>query len=153
MEPGNNYHQKSQCSPSCREIVDTFPFQPGDCHDQSSDWSRNDRKLGDSPTNNNFPVHSSPHHFDSAIGLSSPVFLHKRSSVVIFTTREKIGIPSKGRSHTYVNPRPLSTALPTCGKPLWRNLWRMWKTPGYQQVFCFFPLPAPAVEKPVIRFS
>jgi len=28
-----------------------------------------------------------------------------------------------------------------CGKPLWKNLWRMWKTQGYQQVFRFFAFP------------
>ena len=27
----------------CRAIVDTFSLYPGDCHDQSADWSRNDR--------------------------------------------------------------------------------------------------------------
>ena len=26
-------------------VFGTFPLYPGDCHDQSADWSRNDRKL------------------------------------------------------------------------------------------------------------
>ncbi len=26
-------------------LFGTFPLQLGDCHDQSADWSRNDRKL------------------------------------------------------------------------------------------------------------
>ena len=26
-------------------LFGTFPLYPGDCHDQSADWSRNDRKL------------------------------------------------------------------------------------------------------------
>ena len=39
----------------------------------------------------------------------------------------------------YVNPALLSTAFPACGKPLWKTLWKMWKTSCYQQVFSLFP--------------
>jgi hypothetical protein len=25
-----------------------------------------------------------------------------------------------------------------CGKPLWKKLWKVWKSQGFQQVFCLF---------------
>ena len=47
----------------------------------------------------------------------------------------------------YVNRSWISTACFACGKPLWKSLWRMWKTPSYQQVFrCLEKRPQP-VEK------
>ena len=71
--------------------------------------------------------------------VSSPDFLHKKLPVVIITTLGKVDDLSLQGS-------PVMSILPTlphpwggCGKLLWINLWRMWKTPGYQQVFLFSP--------------
>jgi len=35
---------------------------------------------------------------------------------------------------------------PGCGKPLWKNLWRMWKSASFQQVFRTFGTTPPDVE-------
>ena len=46
----------------------------------------------------------------------------------------------------YVNKKWISTIRPSCGKLLWITLWRMWKTPSYQQVSCWFGKPPQPVE-------
>ena len=51
------------------------------------------------------------------------------------TRVEKVGNPTKAVASFYVKPDRISTPLPRCGKLLWKNLWRMWKTIGFQQVF------------------
>ncbi len=38
----------------------------------------------------------------------------------------------------------------SCGKPLWKNLWRMWKTMGYQQQNCQISPPFPHLPDLVI---
>ena len=70
--------------------------------------------------------------------LSRPDFLHKDSAVVIITTREKVGKMLKAVASFYVNQKCISTTHARCGKLLWKSLWRMWKTLGYQQVFRTF---------------
>ena len=67
--------------------------------------------------------------------LSSPKFLHKDYNMVKITAREKVGNGSKAVVSFYVNQKCISAAPRPCGKPLWKNLWRMWKTPCFQQVF------------------
>ena len=67
-------------------------------------------------------------------------FLHKAFPVVKTTTVEKIGKLSRGRCRRYVNFLCISTFSTPCGKLLWKNLWRLWKTGSYQQVF---PLISP----------
>ena len=47
--------------------------------------------------------------------------------------------PSKGVASFYVNQNRIFHTLLPCGKLLWKNLWRMWKTIGFQQVFRFLP--------------
>ena len=54
---------------------------------------------------------------------------------------EKIGILSVTAVCRYVN----LTAAKKWKFPLWKNLWRMWKTLTYQQITRFSPQ---AVEKP-----
>ena len=49
----------------------------------------------------------------------------------------------------YVNRNAYSQCMHPCGKVLWINLWRMWKTPGYQQVFLWGPMEGRGVEKSV----
>ena len=63
------------------------------------------------------------------------------------TTRPKVGNPSKADESFYVNQNCISTACPACGKPLWKNLWRLWKTLSYQQDFLLFSFFAFLVEK------
>lgn len=63
------------------------------------------------------------------------------------TTRGKVGNPSKRVGSFYVNQNCISTACPACGKPLWKNLWRLWKTLSYQQDFLLFSFFAFLVEK------
>jgi hypothetical protein len=85
--------------------------------------------------------------------LSSPEFLHKEKTVVKTTDCEKVRKPGDPVESDYVNRFCISTAFPDCGKPLWKNLWRMWKTISFQQVFrCLGPYPQ-AVEKSVYRFA
>ena len=57
-----------------------------------------------------------------------------------------------GPEKRYVNLPEFPTRLWSCGKPLWKNLWRMWKTLIFPQRFflpaCFRPCaenPPPAV--------
>ena len=78
--------------------------------------------------------------------LSSPDFLHKFPALVKTTTCEKVGKREKCVESFYVNQKCFSTFHNTCGKPLWKRLWRMWKTMGYQQIFRFFPIHSPPVE-------
>lgn len=85
--------------------------------------------------------------------LSRPEFLHKSAPVVKITRGEKVGKLSKTVASFYVNLGCISTTGPGCGKPLWKNLWRVWKTLSFQQVFRLFPLLPPPVEKSVYRFA
>ena len=87
------------------------------------------------------------------IGLSRPDFLHNFTPVVKSTACEKVGNPAKAVEAFYVNRKCISTPIPTCGKLLWRTLWRMWKTASYQQVFRLFPNPASPVEKSAYPFA
>ena len=82
--------------------------------------------------------------------VSSPDFLHKKLPVVIITTLGKVDDLSRRGS-------PVMSILPAlphpwggCGKLLWINLWRMWKTPGYQQVFLFLPGAGAVENAPVL---
>ena len=79
--------------------------------------------------------------------LSSPNFCTKKMFMVKSTTRGKVGNLSKGVESFYVNQNCISTARPACGKPLWKNLWRLWKTMSYQQEFLLFPFCPLLVEK------
>ena len=82
-----------------------------------------------------------------------PHFLHKDFPVVKNTTREKVDNPSNTVGSFYVNPHTFSTACRACGKSLWKNLLRMWKTMSYQQVFSLFPVCVLPVEKSDFRFA
>ena len=66
--------------------------------------------------------------------------------IVKFTTLEKIGIWSDPVEIFYVNLQCISSFSHPCGKPLWKTLWRMWKSMSFQQVFVSFPLCPPDVE-------
>jgi hypothetical protein len=85
--------------------------------------------------------------------MSSPKFMHKGAAVVKITTAEKVGNPSKPVASFYVNQKTNIHNLPSCGKLLWKNLWTMWKTIGFQQVFRSFTQPRPHVEKSVYGFA
>ena len=63
------------------------------------------------------------------------------------TMGEKMGNPSHPGERCYGNRFCISTTTPTCGKLLWINLWRLWKTASYQQVFSRFPPAGQVVEK------
>ena len=78
--------------------------------------------------------------------LSSPDFLHKHLPCGNYYDPRKSGKCVEGCHLLLCQSHILSTAAEGCGKPLWKNLWRMWKTPSYQQVFCLFPMTPPAVE-------
>jgi hypothetical protein len=65
-----------------------------------------------------------------------------------FHTRENMAKPSKPVREDYVNQTELSTIHTACGKPLWKTLWRMWKTMSYQQVFRLFGFSTQLVERP-----
>jgi len=54
---------------------------------------------------------------------------------VKFTACEKIHFLSGFVEADYVNPQYLRTAGDSCGKLLWKNMWRMWKSMSFQQVF------------------
>ena len=74
-------------------------------------------------------------------------FLHKNSPIVKNTILKKVRSPDKAPPSDYVNHLWTSTGFPPCGKLLWKNLWRMWKTASYQQVFCCFKISLTPVEK------
>ena len=63
------------------------------------------------------------------------------------TEGEKEGTLSKGVKNVYVNQRKNSLKSPL----LWKNLWTMWKTMSYQQVFRFFGFFNSPVENLHIR--
>ena len=67
------------------------------------------------------------------------------------TIREKVGNCPDRVVSFYVNQNWISTTHCACGKPLWKNLWRMWKTQSFQQVFCPFGFPPLLVETMHIR--
>ena len=69
------------------------------------------------------------------------------------TEREKVGKSVKQVEKTYVNRPCMLTGPVDCGKPLWKRLWRMWKTVSFQQVFGLVAMGAGAVEKYVYRFA
>ena len=79
------------------------------------------------------------HWLPAHAGLSRGDFLYRFFSVVKTTTCEKVGKSAKGVAYFYVNQKWISTFHSACGKPLWKRLWRMWKTMSYQQIFRFFP--------------
>jgi hypothetical protein len=79
--------------------------------------------------------------------LSRPKILHSIFPVVKTTTREKVGILSNPVGNDYVNWSCIRPGPIPCGKLLWKNLWRMWKTAGFQQVFRCFPQKLPPVER------
>ncbi len=68
--------------------------------------------------------------------------MHKNFPMVKTTTGPKVGRPPERAPFFYVNRKQISTAPPSWGKGLWKNLWKMWKTQSFQQVF--FSLPPPA---------
>ena len=70
-----------------------------------------------------------------------PEFLHKENPMVKFTACEKVGKASNQICIFYVNPPCISPTECSCGKPLWKNLWRMWKTHSYQQYSQRSPQP------------
>ena len=53
----------------------------------------------------------------------------------IITGGEKIGKREQFVEIDYVNPGCISTAPFPCGKVLWKNMWRMWKSVSFQQLF------------------
>ena len=63
--------------------------------------------------------------------------------MVIITTCEKMGKMLKAVASFYVNQNCISPQPVRCGKLLWKSLWRMWKTIGFQQVFRFFGFSPP----------
>jgi len=85
--------------------------------------------------------------------LVKPGFLHKENTVVKNTTREKVGSGSKNVGYFYVNSSDCPHPLRGCGKPLWRKLWRMWKTMSFQQVFALLPNPPAPVDNAPARFA
>ena len=82
--------------------------------------------------------------------MSSPDFLHNFFAVVKITTIEKVGIRSNAVGSFYVNRNTIHSPLPGCGKPLWKKLWIVWKTHGYQQLFRSVP-PSLPLWKSVYR--
>ena len=52
----------------------------------------------------------------------------------------------------YVNSVSFSTVPPACGKPLWKTLWKVWKTLRYQQVFLLFAQRGPGAQIPLPVF-
>ena len=77
--------------------------------------------------------------------------MHKICAMVKTTIREKMRNCSNRVASFYVNQNCISTIHCACGKPLWKSLWRMWKTQSFQQVFCFFGFPLLLVENMHIR--
>ena len=75
--------------------------------------------------------------------------MHKIFAMAIFTTREKVGKTTKAVAIVLCqSTAPFHSPLP-CGKLLWKNLLRMWKSMSFQQVFRFFPnLPFPVEKQP-----
>jgi len=67
-------------------------------------------------------------------------------AVVKITAVEKIGKPVLYVENNYVNFGCISTPSFFCGKPLWKNMWRMWKSVSFQQVFRPLGNPAHRVE-------
>ena len=88
-----------------------------------------------------------------AQSLSSPEFLHKRTAVVKNTGGEKVGKTEKNVESDYVNQLCISTGVKNCGKLLWKSLWRMWKTKGFQQVFGLCAGVVLSVENSAYRFA
>ena len=62
------------------------------------------------------------------------------------TIREKMRNCSNRVASFYVNQNCISTIHCACGKPLWKSLWRMWKTQSFQQVFLPFAQTPPLVD-------
>ena len=50
---------------------------------------------------------------------------------------------------TLCKPKPHFHSQNRCGKPMWKSLWRMWKSVSYQQQFPVFAQPAADVENSV----
>ena len=66
-----------------------------------------------------------------------------------FTTGEKIGILSNAVTFALCKSPSPHYPLPHCGKLLWKNLWRMWKSMSFQQVFLIlFQAPPPVDNFP-----
>ena len=72
--------------------------------------------------------------------------MHKQTPVVKTTGGEKVTILSQSVASFYVNQPCISTTPAACGKLLWKNLLRMWKTMSFQQVFPFLVPGTPPVE-------
>ena len=85
--------------------------------------------------------------------MSSPEFLHKEKAVVKKTRVKKVGKRGKDVESDYVNRKCIISPPPDCGKPLWKSLWRMWKTSSFQQLFRFCRTCPPVVENSVYRFA
>ena len=82
-------------------------------------------------------------HFFSTEALSSPEFIHRQPPVGKTTAGEKVEILSKAVGSFYGKQFCIHTLVPTCGKVLWKSLWRMWKTPCFQQVFSTLAFSGP----------
>ena len=67
--------------------------------------------------------------------------------MVKITTGEKIGNLFLFVENYYVNQTHLFHTPAGCGKPLWKKLWRMWKSVSFQQLFRFLKIPSGYVEK------
>ena len=91
--------------------------------------------------------------FDGAEGLSRGEMLHKNIAVVKITGVEKVGKVSMGVAYDFVNRGIRGWNGRDCGKLLWRNLWRLWKSIGFQQVFRGFEREGAGVEKCAFRFA
>ena len=74
-------------------------------------------------------------------------FLYKNAAGLKVTRGKKVENPPREQRKDYVNHIAYSHLWGCCGKLLWKNLWRMWKTSSYQQVSQGFPQGAAAVEK------
>ena len=71
-------------------------------------------------------------------GCQGEIFAQRKGWLAKSLSPKKLEIRRLLSKGFYVNSTAVSTAQSSCGKPLWIILWRMWKTPSYQQVFCLF---------------
>ena len=78
--------------------------------------------------------------------LSSTEILHKNLAVVKTTRVEKVRILSFLVTSVYVNQKCIHSGAHTCGKLLWKTLWRVWKTVSFQQLFPLLALGVLLVE-------
>ena len=70
--------------------------------------------------------------------MSSAFFRGGTGDVVKNSPDEKVRNLSEKVKINYVNQNEYGENRSPCGKGLWINLWRMWKSDRYQQVFALF---------------